>query len=428
MTFANAPVDDPFDFARHADPYPHYRRVRETSPVYWSQLLGSWVLTRYADVKAALSDQRLSAAMTRAAQAAQLSPELRDQLAPVDELLGRWVLFQDNPAHRRLRQALTGAFTARVVEQLRPRIQALADELIDEVAERGEMDLVADFALRLPAMVIAELLGMPGAEYQRFQGWVHTIALYFAIGSLGNAVTIGALRETVEQMADYMRRIVADHRRAPRDDLIGNLITLAQQGEGLSESEILSQCMLLLHGGYESTMNTISSGMFHILRNPDQRPPLDASPEWAAAAVEEAMRYEPAFQFVVRAATCDLEISGQPIEAGQQIVCVLGAANRDPAQFTDPERFDIRRRPNPHLAFGYGPHFCVGAILARMEAQIAFSTLLRRLSDLRLVSDTPEWRPAFGVRSLARLPVTFSARHSPAEGTARRSMTLSALP
>lgn len=408
-TIATTRVEhDPFDFARYADPYPGYRRVRETIPVYWSQLLHSWVLTRYADVRAALQDQRLSAALTRVVQSAQLSEDLRRQLAPVDELLGPWVLFQDNPAHRRLRQALSGAFTPRVMEQLRPRIQTIADALIDAVHGRGGLDLVEDFALRLPAMVIAELLGMPGAEYQRFQRWVHTIALYFAIGSLGNAVTIAALRETVEQMADYMREIVDDHRRTPRADLIGNLLAFEQQGERLSETEILSQCMLLLHGGYESTMNTISSGMFHILRNPDQQRLMSENPGLAAAAVEESLRYEPAFQFVVRVATVDLEIAGQAIQAGQQVVCVLGAANRDPAQFADPDRFDIQRHPNAHLAFGYGPHFCVGAALARMEGQIAFSTLFHRLGDLQLARDTPAWRPAFGVRSLETLPVTFS--------------------
>jgi len=412
MSVAAAPYveNDPFDFAKYADPYANYRRVRETTPVYWSEMLGSWVLTRYADVKAALLDQRLSAALTREAQAAQLSEDLRRQLAPVDELLGRWVLFQDNPAHRRLRRALSGAFTSHVMEQLRPRIQTLADELIDAAYGRGEMDLVADFALRLPAMVIAELLGMPSTEYQRFQHWVHTIALYFAIGSLGNVVTIAALRETVEQMADYMREIVDDHRRTPRDDMIGNLLAFEEQGDRLSEIEILSQCMLLLHGGYESTMNTISSGMLHILRNPDQRCLLGENPDLAGAAVEETLRYEPAFQFVVRVAMCDLDIEGQAIKAGQQIVCVLGAANRDPAQFAEPERFDVQRHPNPHLAFGYGPHFCIGATLARMEGQIAFSTLLRRLGDLHLASDAPMWRPAFGVRSLETLPVRFSTR------------------
>jgi cytochrome P450 len=400
--------DDPFNFARYADPYPNYRRVRETTPVYWSELLGGWVLTRHADVKAALVDPRISAARTRDAQAAQLSEDLRRQLAPVDELLGRWVLFQDNPAHRRIRQALFGAFTPSLMEQLRPRVQGLADGLIDAARGRGEMDLVADFALRLPAMVIAELLGVSSSDSERFQRWVHTIALYFAIGSLGNAETIAALCETVEQMADYMRAIVDDHRSAPRDDLIGKLIGAGPEDERLSEVEILSQCMLLLHGGYESTMNTISSGMLHILRDPEQRRLCAEDAGLAGAAVEEALRYEPAFQFVARVATGDLDIGGQAILANQQVVCVLGAANRDPEQFADPERFDVRRQPNPHLSFGYGAHFCIGAALARMEGQIAFSTLLRRLGDLRLVSETPRWRPAFGVRSLESLPVTFS--------------------
>lgn len=409
-TFPTLPLeDDPFNFAKLADPYPSYRRVRETTPVYWSQLLHSWVLTRHADVRAALTDGRISAARTRDVQAAQLSEELRQKLAPVDELLGRWVLFQDNPAHRRLRQALTSALTPGLVEGLRPQVQRLADGLIDAARGRAEMDLVADFALRLPAMVIAELLGVSSGDADRFQGWVHTIALYFAIGSLGNPETVGALCATVEEMAGYMRAIVDDHRKSPRNDLIGSLISAAPGDDQLSEVEILSQCMLLLHGGYESTMNTISSGMLHLLANPDQQRLCAEDPGACAGAVEEALRLEPAFQFVARVATADLEIGGQPIMANQQVVCVLGAANRDPAQFPDPDKLDIRRQPNPHVSFGYGPHFCIGAALARMEVQVAFTTLLRRLRDLRLVNDTPRWRPAFGVRSLETLPVAFSA-------------------
>jgi len=242
----------------------------------------------------------------------------------VDELLGRWALFQDNPDHRRIRQALTGAFTSSLMEQMRQRVQEIADGLIDAARGRGEMDLVADFALRLPAMVIAELLGMPSSDSERFQGWVHTIALYFAIGSLGNAETIAALRETVEQMSDYMREIVDDHRRAPKDDLIGSLIRTESQDEPLSEVEILSQCMLLLHGGYESTMNTISSGMLHILRDTDQRRLCAEDPGLSAAAVEEALRYEPAFQFVVLAAKLRRE-NGIDVSAGSRVMVTAGA-------------------------------------------------------------------------------------------------------
>lgn len=401
-------TDDPFDFARHADPYPGYRRVRETNPIYWSGLLRAWVLTRYADVKAALTDQRLSAALTREVQAAQLSDELRRRLAPVDELLGRWALFQDDPAHRRIRLALQGAFTPRLMARLQPRVRAIADELVDAAGARNELDLVEGFALQLPARVIAELLGVPHGDAQRFQPWVHTIATYFAIGSLGNVVTIDALRDTVEQMAGFMREIVDEHRRRPGGhpggDLIGSLLAFEHEGEQLREVEILSQCMLLLHGGYESTMNTISSAMLHILRDPRLR----ATPELAAGAVEETLRYEPAFQFVVRVATEDVELGGHRVGRGQQVVCVLGAANRDPAQVPDPERFDPRRSPNHHLGFGYGPHFCIGAQLARMEAKIGIETLLHRLEGLELATDAPVWRPAFGVRSLATLPVRFT--------------------
>lgn len=401
-------ASDPFSPTMLADPYAQFHRVRETNPIYWSQFFGGWVLTRYADVKAALLDQRLSAALSREFQTMQLSDDLRRQLAPANEMLGRWVVFQDNPDHRRLRHVLVTAFTPRIMEQLRQRIQTLADELIDAIQGRGEADLVADFTLPLPLILITELLGASVSDAKLFQHWARAITMYFAIGSIGNAETIAVLNEAVEQMADYLRQIVDDRRRNPRGDLISNLIAEQEAGQ-LSEIELLSQCMIVLQGGHESTTDTMSSGLFHLLRNPDQYRLLREQPELAASAVEESLRYEPAFTMVTRVATEDLELGGQLIEAGQQVVCAFGAANHDPVQFPDPDRFDITRRPNPHLTFSHGPHFCIGAALARLQGQIAFNTVLRRLPDLKLVSEMPAWRQVWGPRSLETLPVTFTA-------------------
>jgi hypothetical protein len=399
---------DPFGPAMLDEPYPHYGRVREHSPIYWSPFLDSWVLTRYADVKAALFDTRLSAALTREAQTVQLAPHLRGQLKPANDVLGLWLVFQDHNVHRRLRQLFSAAFTPRIVEQLRGRIQALADALIDAQAARGEMDLAADFAVRLPVLVITELLGAPQGDYELFKNWSRTVGLYFAIGTLGSETTIAALNEATRQMMEYIGGLVAERRRAPQDDLITNLIAAEQQGDRLSETELIANCILMLHAGHHSTTATIGSGMLHLLRDADQRRLLVEQPELAESAVEEVLRCEPAFPMVVRAASVDLQLGGHTIRAGQQINLCLAAANYDPAQFVDPDRFDMRRHPNQHLTFGYGPHFCLGAPLARMETAIAYTTLLRRLPDLRLAQPTPIWETTYGMRALETLPVSFT--------------------
>lgn len=402
------PEIDPFRPVMLADPYSHYQRIREETPIYWSHFFGGWVLMRYADVKAALLDPRLSSALTRQAQAAQIPAALRGQFAPVDDFLGLWMVFQDPPQHRRLRQLFTSAFTPRMVERMRQRIQVIADDLLDAVYERGELDIVADFSSRLTVMVLTDLLGAPPRDYGLFRDWAHIIGWYFAIGAIGNEATLPILDRTVREMSDYLRAIVEDRRRAPRDDLVSALLAAEEQGSRLSDDELLSHGLLLLTAGHDSTANTISSGMFHLLRSPEQPRLLRDNPTLVELAVEEILRYEPTFPFLTRVATVDLEIGGLPIRAGEQVIAALGSTNRDPAQFPDPERFDIRRRPNQHITFGHGPHFCLGAPLARLELEIAFNTLLRRLPGLRLLDETPAWREEFGPRALTMLPATFT--------------------
>ncbi|HEY0733919.1 MAG TPA: cytochrome P450 [Herpetosiphonaceae bacterium] len=411
MTSSAVPVaagGDPFGPAMLAEPYPHYNRVRDQTPIYWSPFLNSWVLMRYADVKAALLDPRLSSALTRTAQIEHLPAHLRELLVPADSVLGRWLVFQDHADHRRLRQLFSAAFTPRIVQQMRVHIQALTDDLIDAAVERGQMDLVADFAAPLPVMVITELLGAPQKDYALFKHWSGTIGMYFAIGVIGNETTIPMLNQVTEQMVAHIGELVAARRREPRDDLITNLIAAEEQGSRLAETELIANCILMLHAGHHSTTATIASGIWHLLNEPEQRELLRTRPELAESAVEEVLRCETAFPMVVRAANTDLELGGHTIKAGQQINLCLAAANYDPAQFPHPNQFDITRHPNPHLALSYGPHFCLGAPLARMEIAIAFNTLLRRLPDLRLADPSPEWQTSYGMRALQALPVAWT--------------------
>lgn len=414
-----AAADDPFGPLSLDDPYPHYRRVREQTPVFWSHYLQSWVLTRYADVKAALMDPRLSSLLTPQAQLRELTPHLREMIEPANEVLSLWLVFQDHAVHKRLRQLFSAAFTPRIIEQMRQRIQARADLLIDAALERGQMDLMADFAVPLPVQVITDLLGTPEGNEELFINWSHAAGMYFGINTLCNEMTIPLLNEATRNMSAYIRAVMDERRRAPQDDLISSLLAVEQQGDRLSELELISNCLLMLHAGHHSTAAMIGSGMFHLLSQPEQRQLLLSQAGLAASAAEETLRCEPAFPRFVRAASVDLELCGQQIRAGQQVNVCVAAANYDPAQFNDPERFDIRRQPNPHLTLGYGPHFCLGAPLARMELAIAFETLLCRLPDLQLVSPRPNWAQAFGLRLLATLPVTFDpALARPATGSA----------
>jgi hypothetical protein len=399
---------DPFGPIMLAEPYPHYQRVRAATPIYWSPFLDSWVLMRYADVKAALLDPRLSSALTRTAQMNQLPAHLRELLRPTNSTLGGWLVFQDHADHRRLRQLFSAAFTPRIVERLRDKIQSLTDTLIDTVLERGQCELIADFAAPLPVMVITELLGAPQDDYTLFQHWSRTIGMFFAIGTLGSETTIPMLNAATEQMMAHLRELVTARRSAPQDDLISNLIAAEEQGSRLSETELIANCILMLHAGHHSTTATIASGMLQLLRNPDQLQLLRSRPELAESAVEEVLRCETAFPVVVRAASTELELGGQSIKTGQQINICLASANYDPAQFPDPDRFDICRRPNPHLALSHGPHFCLGAPLARLELAIAFNTLLRRLPDLHLIEQSPPWQTTFGMRALERLPLAWT--------------------
>jgi len=302
----------------------------------------------------------------------------------------------DPPQHTRLRRLVNKAFTPRVVDGLRTRIHAVVDELLDAVAARGEMELIHALAYPLPVTVIADMLGIPVADRDRFKHWSDTLAVL--LDPLQAAEGLAPTERAFNEIGVYMRPIYAARRQAPRDDLISALVAVEDQGQQLTEIELLSLTMLILGAGHETTTNLIANAVLALLRHPGERRRLQDDPSLIGSAVEEFLRYDSPVQLTDRVATVDCEIAGQPIRRGSVVALLLGAANRDPAHFPEPDRFDVARKDNHHLSFGYGAHFCLGAALARVEAQIAITTLLRRFPDLDGDRAPQHWKRSMVLR------------------------------
>ncbi|MEU3824975.1 cytochrome P450 [Streptomyces sp. SID486] len=395
-----------------ADPFPLFRRLREDGPVRRAVIAGgldAWLVTRYADGLAALSDPRLSSDARDASD-----PRLVAQLPAFErESLMSNMLRSDPPDHTRLRRLVSKAFTARRVAGLRPRIQEITDRLLDAVVPAGRAELVADFALPLPVTVISELLGVPVDDRYDFQRW--TDAMLVRGERMPDPVVVDA---AWRHMRAYLTEHLESKRARPGDDLLSALISAHDQEERLSHDELVAMTFLLLVAGYVTTVNLIGGGIAALLAHPDQLALLRDRPRLLPDAVEEFLRYDgPVSPGIARFAREDVEIGGVTIPRGATVLVASAIADRDPARFHDPDRLDITRRDNGHLAFGHGIHYCLGAPLARLEGQIAIGTVLRRLPDLALAVPPAEleWRPG-GLRGPARLPVTFT----PAGGTADR--------
>jgi cytochrome P450 len=392
-----------------ANPYPFYRALRETTPVLRLPVpghagAGVWLLTRHAEVAAVLKDPGFSADRRRA----DLVRENAERL-PL-ELLGetgglRSMLIMDPPDHTRVRGLVAKAFTPRRAAALRPRIEAIVDELLGAVEAKGEMDVIHDFAAPLPAIVIAELLGVPAEDHRKFKQW--SSALVSNIGSGSPLESLARVQRALEPLLGYLRGIIAERRRAPREDLISGMIQAQEERDALTDAELLATSNLLLLAGHETTTNLIGNGLLALLRHAGELAPLRDDPARLRPAVEELLRYDSPVQATVRIATEDGELGGQALRRGALIVCGIGAANRDPAVFPDPDRLDVGRAENHHLSFGFGAHFCLGAPLARLEAEVAFGALLARFPDLRLASEEVAFRPNPVLRGLVRLPVAF---------------------
>ena len=386
---------NPFDPAVVADPYPYYRRMREEDPVHRNASIRAWFLTRHADVCELLRDDRFSSDGTRS--------ERYVEPLPGRGRPGRSMLVVDPPDHTRLRSLVSKAFTPRMVEQLRPRIESIAADLVDRLASGPqETDLIGQFAYPLPVIVIAEMLGVPARDRAQFQEWSAIVVR--GLDPFLDRETQEAVFDARDALTGYLRGIIGERRREPAGDLITAMIAAREKGDLLSEGELVAMCNLLLVAGHETTVNLIGGGTLALLRNPDQLERLRREPELAAQAVEELLRYAPPVQWTGRVATVELELSGRRIEPQQSVIGILAAANRDPEVFDDPDRLDIGRDPNPHVSFGRGIHFCLGAPLARLEAQVALPALLERFPGLRVAGE-PEPRPTWNLRGLARLPV-----------------------
>ncbi|TFI59010.1 cytochrome P450 [Sphingomonas parva] len=395
------------DPAVHADPYPFYRRLREEAPVHWDPFMHTWVVTRYADVMTVL--HQFSA--DRTPDPDQMKALGLPSLGPVADVMARQMLFLDAPAHTRLRKLCSSAFTPRRVEAMEEQIQGIAERLIDARIASGRMDVIADFAEPFPAIVTAGLLGVPLDDH----GWLKAKSADFAemLGNFQhNPDRVHGVLKSVAELTDYFRDAIRNH--GDRPGLVRSLVEAEVDGSRLTEDEVIANTIVTMVGGQETTTNLIGNGLLTLIRKPETMQELREQPDIIASAVEELLRYETPSQHTARIAPMDTEIGGTPIRKGDAVMAVMAAANRDPLRFPDPDRLDLRRTDNRHLAFGWAAHFCFGAALARMEARIAFTTLLRRLDDITLAADRLEWRPNSGLRGLKALPITFRTPGAPA--------------
>ena len=387
----------PSDLARpqfKANPYPFYARLRAEAPVCRTTFFGqpAWLVTRYADVLATLRDERFV-------------KYWRPKMRWLDRVTGpttRHMLNKDAPDHTRLRTLVHKAFTPQMIERLRERIQNVCDERLNELAANGKMELMSGYALPLPLTIIAELLGIPSHDRLRF----HSLSR----STISATSLIGALRSVPDQrfVTRHLRKLIAQRRADPRDDLITALVQAEEAGDRLSENELVAMIALLLLAGYETTVNLIGSGALALIQHPEQREVFEQNPALAEPAIEELLRYTSPLEIASqRFAREDLAIDSVTIRRADLAVAVLGSANHDESQFRDPETLDLTREPNKHVAFGQGAHFCLGAPLARLEGQIALTTLFRRFPNLRLAQkpESLRWRKSLIVRGLEALPM-----------------------
>ena len=391
------------------DPYPTYRRLRETRPVARAPLLGAWLASRHADAEQVLredaftTDRRDLGAMRALRRGARDAPDLLG-------FLEHDLLMVDGERHTRLRRLVSKAFTPRRVERLRPRIEVLVEELLDNAARRGagRIEVVRDLAAPLPAIVIGEMLGVPATDRDRLHTWSHE--LVELLDPLSGREGLEPPKRATHALGAYFRELLAERRREPRDDLLSALVAAEEAGQQLSEAEVLALATLILVAGHETTTNLIANAVLCLLRHPGERKRLQDDLALLPSAVEELLRFESPIQLTDRVASEDCQLGGVRVRRGQLVAVLLGSANRDPARFPEPDRLDLGREDNRHLAFGHGRHFCLGAQLARLEAQVALAALLRRFPDFRGAPEPPGWKRSAVLRGPTALPIETGAR------------------
>jgi len=385
-----------------ANPYPLFHRLRTEDPVHWDPFLHTWVVTRYVDVLEVL--HTFSANRTHTPQ--KLEVMGLSHMSPIAQLMVKQMLFMDPPTHTRLRSLASYAFTPQRVEVLRTHIREIVNRLLDEVQPKGRMDIILDLAEPLPAIVTAEMLGVPVEDRDKLKFWSANFAEM--LGNFQhNPERTPKILQIVQDMTAYFQETILRLRDHPREGLVHSLMTAEIDGDRLTDEEVVANSIVTMVGGLETTTNLIGNGILTLLRNPEEMERLKANPSLVPSAVEEMLRYESPSQHTGRIVPQDREIGGKVLKKGQAIMAVMAAANRDPERFPNPDRFDISRKDNRHLAFGYAAHFCFGAALARVEGQEAFEALLRRAPDLQLEPGPLFWRNNLGLRGLCSLPVRF---------------------
>jgi len=402
-------VFDPFDPQWASDPFPLYADLRRRAPIHRNDL-GFWVVARHADCLAVLRDRRassdsLNVAVERMPQGFR-TPVAEDDPIAAAMIEMRPFLFRDPPDHTRLRGLVSKAFTPKVVESLRTRTQQVVDELLDAALDADRVDLLEAFAYPLPVRVICDLLGVPVEDQDRFKVWSDALARGLDPDFLLTQEVIDARSEAVLQFSQYFFELLAERRRAPGEDLLSRLVQAEDGGTVLSEAELLSTCILLLVAGHETTVNLISGGTLALLRHPDQMERFRTDPGVLRSGVEEMLRFVSPVQLTGRALTEDCEFGGVEFAEGDFAMLLIASANHDPEQFEDPERFDVTRTPNNHLGFGFGIHHCLGAPLARMEAQVALTSLVRRAPGLALTVGDVTYKTNVVLRGMESLPVS----------------------
>ena len=388
------------------NPYPTYARMHEEGPLHYVDV-GSkwavWAIFSHAECSAIAKDPRLSA--KRAQQMLLPLPfSSHAEFSELARMLGLWLIFMDPPEHTRLRKLMNKGFSPAAIEGLRPQVEAIVDQMLGSLRHGSEIDLMREFANPMPVRIISAMLGVPQELHETFVNWSRAIAVFR--GSPDRTVEQArAAQDALVQMTEFFRKTVAERRRNKGNDLISLLIDIEEDGEVLTEEELYAQCIALLFAGHETTRNLIGNGMYTLLQHPQETTELREKPEIIRTAVEEILRYESPVQFTARVLKEEIEVCGQRIPAKWSILCMLGAANRDPKQFKEPNRLNLKRLNNQHLAFSAGPHFCIGSQLARLEGQIAILKLVQRFPEMKLTGPKPEWAATFGFRGLKGLPV-----------------------
>ena len=390
------------------DPYLYFAHLRDTDPVHWNERWGGWLIMRYDDVVKVLRDHETFSSNRMTALMLELNPQEQEHFSLLIKYFSKWLVFTDPPYHTRVRLLINKAFTPTSVEKLRPRTRQIVHELLHQVQLKSHMEFIHDFAFHLPVIVISEYLGVPIEDREQVKEWSDETSRIFFIRA-NEPDRRERSQQGLEKLLAYFEPLIDARRRQPRDDLISALVQAEERGDLLSHEELLATCTVLLFAGHETTTNLLANGLLAFMRCRTQWDLLRQKPTLVRTAVEELLRYDGPVKATFRVARQDIELRGKTIRAGDRMLLILAAANHDPAKYTDPHRLDITRNPNPHVAFGQGIHVCLGAPMARLEAQEAFLALPERIPDLRLTAEPThlEYHPTIVARALKALPVSW---------------------